>query len=401
MASIRERGSTTQVLARVEGKQTSKTFHDPRQAARFRDLIRLLGDGDDTAGWHKAIAEIKAEQENGFTLDDLAARFFEWKAGDIEPRTLKDYRRDYANWIQPFLGHRQADAIDELDVQRLVDGWTQSGRLEAKSIADRHMILGSMYRFGSAKVRRLVTHNPCEETQLPAKRRKPPKGVTLAEWQALYSAAQQVNPDAADLMQFIVRTGWRFSEATALLFRDIEEIEVEDRAIMFATMGAVFRRDGDNRSVRTDDAAKSDAGLRRIKLTPATAALVGRRQVGKGLDDYVFTNPAGNPWRQNNFLYRTWPAILKVAGLDRKPTPHWLRHSHVALLNRAGVSLVETQRRLGHESIETTFNVYGRMIDDISLDALDRLDELLDGDGTQARIVQGEVVTPELSQGGL
>lgn len=388
MASIRERGSTVAVLYRLDGKQTSQTFHDLAAAERFRDLIDLLG-------VQRAIAEIKAEQAHGFTVDQLAEAFFDWKRGDVEPRTLADYRRDYANWIQPFIGHRQAEAIDELDVQQLVDGWVRSGRLEPKSIADRHMILGGMYRYGSAKVRRLVTHNPCEETQLPVRKKKPPKGVTLSEWKALHAAAQRINPDAADLMLFIVLTGWRFSEATALLFRDVEEYDHDDRLIMFATMGAVFRRDADNRRIRAEGKAKSDAGLRRIKLTSRTAEMIRRRQVGCGPGDYVFTNAAGNPWRQNNFLYRTWPAILKASGIDRRPTPHWLRHTQVALLDRAGVSLAEMQRRIGHEDIKTTINTYGRMIDDISLDALDRLDALVD-DSPGSQVVEGQVVPREL-----
>lgn len=393
MASLRERGGTVSVVARVDGRQRSKTFTTRKAAERFAALVNLLGDGSDTTGWHKAIAEITAQDERGITVDQLAEAFFAWKAGNVEPRTLHDYRRDYANWIQPFLGHRQAEAVDELDVQNLVDHMAQ--RLEPKSVADRHMLLGSMYRFGSAKVRRLVSHNPCEETQLPKRVKKPPKGVTLAEWRALHAAALEVNPDAADLMLFIVLTGWRFSEAIALLFRDIEEWDVGGRPVLFARVGAVFRRDGGNRAVRTEDKAKSDAGLRRIKLTPMTAAMVQRRRVGKGDGDYVFTNRAGNPWRQNNFLYRTWPAILKRAQLDRRPTPHWLRHSHVALLDRADVSIAEMQRRLGHESIQTTLNTYGRMIDDIPAEALDRLDALI-SDAPAGQVVQGEVVPQAL-----
>lgn len=387
MASIRARGDSVAVLYRHNGRQTSQTFADLASAERFRTLIDLLG-------VDRAIAEVKAEQESGLTLDQLAEAFFEWKAGDVEPRTMRDYRRDYVNWIQPYLGHRQAEAIDELDVQHLVDGWGKSGRLEPKSIADRHMILGAMYRYGSAKVRRMVTHNPCEETQLPKRHPKAPKGVTLPEWRALYAAAQEVNPDAADLMLFIVSTGWRFSEATALRFREVDEATYDGRSVMFAAVSAVFRRDGDNRSVLAEG-AKSAAGVRRVKLPETTAGMVRHRQVGKGPGDFVFTNQAGNVWRQNNFLYRTWPKILDRAELERRPTPHWLRHTQVALLDRAGVSLAEMQRRIGHESIQTTINTYGRMIDDMPLDALDRLDALL-ADEPAGAVVQGEVVMGEL-----
>lgn len=391
MASIRTRGENIAVIYRdppgKNGKQTSKTFTNRKDAERFRALVELLGPT-------KASAELFAEQSHGLTLDELAERFFEWKAGDVHARTLHDYRRDYDNWIKPTLGRRQAEAIDELDVQNLVD--KMASRLEPKSVADRHMILGAIYRFGSAKSRQLVSHNPCQETQLPKRRKKPPKGVTLAEWRVLHAAALEVNPDAADLMLFIIGTGWRFSEAIALRVREVEEIERDGRIVMLAFMRAVFRRGEDNRATLAEDSAKSDAGVRVVSLPETVAAMVRRRLVGKGAGDFIFTNRAGNPWRQNNFLYRTWPAILKKAQLDRRPTPHWLRHGHVPMLNRAGVSLAEMQRRLGHEDITTTINTYGRMIDDMTPESLDRLDALL-SDAPSGQIVQGEVIVKEIT----
>lgn len=386
MASIRERGSNVAVLYRIgtgrDATQTSTTFTNRKDAERFKTLIDLLG-------VDRAIAEMQAERDVGVTLDQLAKQFLAWKERDVEARTIADYRRDYDNWISPHLGHRQAEAVDERDVQDLVDH--MATRLEPKSVADRHALLGAIYRYGSAKSRQIVTHNPCLETQLPKRVKKPPKGVTLPEWRVLYAAAQEVNADAADLMLFIFATGWRFSEATALRFRDVETVDRDGRPVTYAAMRAVFRRDGENRRVLAEDEAKSRAGLRLVSLPPTVAAMVDRRQVGKGAGDFVFTNPAGNPWRQNNFLYRTWPAILKKAALDRKPTPHWLRHGHVPLLNRAGVSLPEMQRRLGHEDIAITINTYGRMIDDMSPESLDKLDALL-ADAPASQVVTGEVV---------
>lgn len=391
MASIRERPSTTgepawAVLYRHQTKQRSMTFESEKSAVNFKKLIDVLGPD-------RALATLEAAEKNGPTVDELAETFFEWKGRDITPRTMADYRRDYANWIRPRLGHRYANSVDERDVQQLVDA--MASQLEPKSVADRHMIMHSMFKFGVAKSRRLVDHNPCLETQLPTRKKKPPKGVTLKEWQALHSAAKEVEPDAADLIMFIAATGWRWSEAAALTVGSVEEYANDadpSAERMYVSMRAVMR----NAQV-VDDAAKSGAGFRRIKL-PATAAdVVRRRMVGKGPGDLVFTNAAGRKWYQQNFLNRTWTRIVEASKLDRRPTPHMLRHTHVALLDRAGVSLPEMQRRLGHEDIQTTINVYGGMIDDISDTALAALDRMLSAAPPRTGdVVAGSVVLREL-----
>lgn len=389
MASIRERVSkqgekTWAVLYRIDGKQSSLTFTSLDKAEWFRSLADLLGPA-------RALAELQGEQADAVTLDSVAERFFEWKARDVTERTIADYRRDYTNWIQPHLGHRRISAIDERDVQNLVDHMRKT--LDPKSVADRHMVLHSIYKWASAKTRRIVDHNPCTETELPRRKRKAPKGLTVEEFQMLHSAALRTDQDAADLILFLVSTGWRWSEATALTVRGIEEW---GDGTMFVTVQRVFRRDDKSKMVAVEDAAKSSAGQRRIKVNPVCAGTIRRRIIGKGSNDLVFTNGAGRKWYQTNFLNRTWPRILAESGMERRPTPHWLRHTHVAAMNRTGeVSLPELQRRLGHESIQTTINVYGRTIDDVSDHALESFDTIMFG----PPVISGQVITGELESG--
>lgn len=395
MASIRSRttkaGDTThQVLFRNHGKQTSRAFVTIEHANRFKQLVDLLGPD-------RALSELTAEEDSGITVDQLADQFFAWKAHDVEPRTIRDYRRDYDNWIAPHLGHRRADSIDERDVQALVDHMRT--RLDPKSVADRHMILHGMFKWGAAKTRRLVEHNPCTETELPKRRRKPAKGLTPPEFQALHAGALRIEPDAADLMLFLVSMAWRFSEATALACRGIEDWGEE----MYATVQRVHRRDEHDRIVIVEDRAKSDAGLRRAKVPPTCAAMIRSRMIGLGPDDLVFTNSEGRKWYQTNFGNRTWPRILKEAGLERRPTPHWLKHTHVAGMVRTGqVSMPEIQKRAGHQDIQTTINVYGRSIDDVSAAALEAFDQIMFGPtSVQGELIAGDVVVSiEPSTGG-
>lgn len=386
MASVRERQSKTgertwAVLYRQGGKQTSKTFETPKAAEGFKVLI-------DQFGVDQALRLLSEQAETGgVTVRELAARWLEWKAGQITDRSAQDYRRDYENWIDPFFGHRLASYVTESDVQAWVDNNLRP-RLGPKSVGDKHAILYGIFKWASARTRAIVAHNPCQETQLPKKKKTPIKGLTVAEWLALREAFYRVNEDAADLALFMASTGWRIGEATALMAR-----EVEDDERMYVTISHVNRK-----GVGVVPGAKSDAGFRRIDVSADCARMLRRRLIGLGPNEFVFTNAASPTglWEPSTFRRRYWSKAVELAGLShRKPTPHWLRHTHVMLCHAAGMSLPEIQRRIGHEHISTTIDVYGRKLGEASVSVMGNLDALLTG-GDRA-IVAGEVVQGELA----
>lgn len=393
MATMREyvskAGETTwQVLYRQGKRQRSITFDNPKSAQRLVELIAVLGVDRGLA----AHAQETPSAALGPTLDEIAAQWFAWreKRGDLTARALADYRRDFDNWISPFLGHREAALITELDVQNWVDGDLPT-KLGPKSIADRHALLHGIYAWAAQRKRSLVPHNPCLETELPKRHKTPPKGLTIAEWAALKEAFYSIEgaEDAADLALFMASTGWRIGEATGLLVGSVDDTGDH----MYVSVSHV-RRKGEGIVA----GAKSEAGLRRIRMLPECAAMLRRRVVGKGPTRPVFTNshsPTGE-WEQSTFRRRWWAKAVAKAGLsERKPTPHWLRHTHVLLCHAAGMSLPEIQRRIGHEDIKTTINVYGRLIDGMSDDVADRLDLLVSG--APPAVVAGEVVAGELA----
>lgn len=374
MASIRERTSKTgqttwAVLFRHGSKQTSLTAASRDEAEKLRDVLNALG----VERGLKAYFGADDETGGGLTVSDLASRFLEWKKRDVTPRTHDDYKRGCANWIEPWFGHREADAVDEADVQGWVDHMAE--RLSPKSVADNHMLLHSMYQYGRAKTRQLVSHNPCLETELPKRTKKPPKGTTPSEWRAILRAAEERGSEAHDLILFMGSLGWRWSEAAALGVADVED----DGTHVWVDVTRVFRLVG-GRQTLVRDAAKSYAGFRRTRVTSECAAMFRRRIVGKAPSDFVFTNSRGNHWNQTTFLRSTWPTLLKAAGVGdetRKPTPHWLRHMAVANMARAGIPMHEIQRIIGHENIATTNGTYGGLVATLSPQGVASLDAIL------------------------
>ncbi len=394
MASVQPRprkdGTTGYVVLFRQGKkQRSRTFEDQPSADRFARMI-------DDFGTERALRYLddEAEAPVGLTLDQLFETWIPTKTRDVTPNILIGYRRDYENWIRPRLGHREAAHIHEGDVQAWVD-WmgvhpspTTGKPLSPKSIADRHAILHQIYDWAAKRSRNLVPHNPCKETDLPERTKSTPKGLRLPELHALLEAGERVDHDAADLISFMAGTGWRISEAIALTAGAVEAYDD-----VYVTMERVVRR-----GVGIAEGGKSHAAMRRLRVLGPAAPMLRRRLVGLGPSDLVFTFADGRPgvnrrgpWNVNSFRAIRWPRVVEAAALsDRKPTPHWLRHSHVMLCHTAGMSLAEIQRRLGHEDIQTTVNIYGRLIEDMSDEAALRLDALLTP--TLPAITAGEVV---------
>lgn len=353
--------TTFQVMFRHGGKQTSRTFVTEKRAAEFQELIRLIGVA-------KALDHLEAGSVQGLTLDQVAEQYWPWVAQrHRSERTVADYKRDYKNWITEPLGWLPAAEIDEERVQDWVDDMRP--KLSAKSVGDRHAILHGIFKWASAPTRQIVPagHNPCIGTELPKKHKKAPKGLRPAEWQALHAALTVINPDAADLAEFLLASGWRWSEATALSM-----FEVEDMGdALYVTMSQVARRQSDGSVVIVED-AKSEKGLRRIGLDTEAADLIRRRIEKAPAGGLVFTTTEGSMWNYSHFRNRFWSKAIAAANLQRTPTIHWLRHTSVGYLALSGkFSMQEIQRRIGHESIQTTFDVYGGMIQDVAPEALD------------------------------
>lgn len=395
MASIRANGTGTySVLFRQGGRQTSQTFETSQKAEDFRQLVNVLGPD-------RALKALDVRADERLTVGELAEKFLDWKRTGpkkVTDRTWKDYRRDVDNYILPWFGHRAAEVIDEADVQQWVDHMAKT--LAPKSVAARHMLLHSIYAYGCARSRHLVTHNPCLETALPDPGRKRPKGTKVPQWRAILDAAHERNTDAEDLIRYLGTVGWRFSEAIAL---PVSEVDDRRNGSLWVDMTQVFRM-VDGKQVLVPDEAKTYAGFRCVRvMSDDTAAMIRRRIVGKAPTDLVFTNSAGRHWNQQTFLRETWPGILADAGLwqgaKKSPTPHWLRHMAVAVLAAAGVSPQDIQRYLGHRELSTTMGTYGGLLGGITADQAANVDAILSGRGPAGPIVVGEVVEQTLELG--
>jgi integrase len=136
---------------------------------------------------------------------------------------------------------------------------------------------------------------------------------------------------------------------------------------------------------RVED-TKSQAGFRRVQVGAGASAMFRRRVGAARPGGLVFTNRHGRMWLPATFRASAWLPAVEVANLSRRPTPHWLRHTHVVELIDRGVPLPEISARLGHESIGVTVDVYGRLGRGVAVSVLDALD------GPSLPAVEGTVI---------
>jgi integrase len=158
-------------------------------------------------------------------------------------------------------------------------------------------------------------------------------------------------------LDFLVASGCRFSEATALTPADIDAVNHTVRIAKGwkrTPNGYELGQPKTRRSVRT------------INL-PAS--------VLDNLDfshDWLFTNSEGGPIRLYSWRTNVWvPSLTKARTknsknpdkvlLEKRPRIHDLRHTCASWLLGAGVPLITVSAHLGHEDAATTARIYAHL----------------------------------------
>ena len=199
-----------------------------------------------------------------------------------------------------------------------------------------------------------ISANPCDGNRL--RRDEPAEMVFLTheEFALLHSCVSEY---WQPLVEFLVASGARFGEATALRPGDIDLSEgtVRIQRAWRYVVGNGFQL----------GAPKTRRSIRTIDVDPS---VLGKLDLS---GEWVFTN-SGRGWRggptdpvrAQNFHTNVWvPALTKAKGkgLTKRPRPHDLRHTNASWLIQAVVPLPVIQRHLGHESIQTTVDRYGHL----------------------------------------
>lgn len=351
------------------GKRHLKTFAKKKEADAFAATASV----EVREGTHVADRETVTVEEAGKL----------WlKSGDAAglERTSMDQRRQHLDLhIKPFAGTVKLTKVTAPWVRSFQDKLRDTGR-SAAMIKRVTVSLGSI--LADAQGRGLVVRNAVHElakarsgTKSSEKRAKaklrvgvdiPTNGETR---KILEAATGRYRP----LIITMIFTGIRSSEARGLRWEDVDlkkgQLHVRQRADRYGKVGM----------------PKSEAGQRTVPLPPIVVNTLKEWKLACPASELglVFPNQAGNIEFHNNMLHRgLWETEL-AAGLsvatdkkDEEGNPilapkysgfHALRHWYASwCINRkadGGLELTPkaVQTRMGHSSIQVTFDTYGHL----------------------------------------
>src|SRR5699024_5418908 len=312
------------------------------------------------ADWfHKHIAIVSIKATEGTIADywKIAGRSFLPRLGDkpIDMITRQDVT-DFIAWYMKQPNQRSVDARAKAE---------REGRplpplkpLRAKSVKNMHTVLSATLQ--TAMDAGHISRNPAKGAPLPDDEVDEEKEIfSRDEWAAFYEAMQD---HYKPMIAFMLVTGCRIGEVTAIRARDIN--------VGSKTVAIIQAWKKGPRSRRELGTPKSKKSRRYVLVADWAIDLFRQQAAGKSRDDLLFTSPQGKPVNQSNFGRRQWPKALAAAGIDKHLTPHSLRHTYASWMLMAGVAPQTVQHILGHESLQTTSEVYSHLLMDAQQEAV-------------------------------
>ncbi|MFH8619202.1 tyrosine-type recombinase/integrase [Streptomyces sp. NPDC017979] len=403
MASIVERpkkdGTVTyQVKWRQDGGWQTENFSDDGQADQFKKLVEAHGNRW-PHGWVRGKGFVEEPSIPGdVPWVEYGTRYINRLTG-IDERTREDYLRELRIHLS-LLQHvdaagrehpatvcnvTQDDVTDWVRVEEKgepdPDGLEKWARRPAdpKSIANRHGLMFCIFQAAVEATPQLRTTNPCKRTNLPRVDDHVDEEMCFLERDEYARVAAEItDPDARDLADWLVGTGMRWGEASALKVSDLNL--TSDRPSVSVQRAWKKAKKGSLGGSFFLGPPKTKKARRIIALAPAQVEVARRHATGRSHDDYLFRTATGRHWRHSNFYHRKWQPAVRLAiekGLPKRPRLHDLRHTHVAWLIGAGIPLPAIQIRLGHESIQTTVDRYGHLVRSLDDDIITAVEAVM------------------------
>lgn len=257
------------------------------------------------------------------------------------PLTIKSYREDLES-LAAWLGERYPAAPEAGDVTTLdLRGYLAAlhERQYAKTtIARRLASMRSFFRFGQREG--WTDANPAKPLRNPRKSRSLPHFLSSDELDRLLSAPPADKPmglrDRA-ILEVLYSAGLRVSESVGLNDGDIDLAQ------------GILRVRGKGKRERL--APLGSYAATALKQWFRVRRLSSREP--SGMEAPVFVNKSGRRLTTRS-VGRLLEKHITVAGLDRRTTPHTLRHSFATHLLDRGADIRSVQELLGHKSLVTT-----------------------------------------------
>jgi integrase/recombinase XerD len=186
-----------------------------------------------------------------------------------------------------------------------------------------------------------VSADPGDRISMPKQWRRLPEALSVAEMERLLDAPPVEKAMALRdraLLEFAYATGVRVSELIGVRTRDLH-LEPGEGFV------SVFGKGAKERLVPIGQSAVRAVDRYLRETRP-------RLERGKG-EGRVFLNARGGPLTRMG-VWKILREHVATAGIEKRVTPHTLRHTFATHLLEGGADLMAVQEMLGHADISTT-----------------------------------------------
>ena len=257
---------------------------------------------------------------------------------DVSAHTVKGYREDLES-LADYLADNQGRpprpaSISPLDLRQYVSDLHLAGYARS-SISRRLASLRSFFRF--AQREGTVDSNPAKPLRNPRKQRALPHFMTSDEVERLLLApnkSEKMGARDLAILETMYSTGVRVSELVGMNVDDLDLAEGVTR-------------------IRGKGKRERFAPLGSFAIGAIQHWLESRADGELERGDPVFVNRLGTRLSTRS-VGRMLEKYIAQAGLDRRTTPHTLRHSFATHLLDRGADIRSVQELLGHRSLVTT-----------------------------------------------
>jgi integrase/recombinase XerD len=256
----------------------------------------------------------------------------------LSARTIAAYGKDVEKLVTWLLdrGVARADAVGVGELREYAYQLKDRG-LQPSSIRRNLAAIRTYFAFLLAE--ELVTADPTERVDLPRGARRLPHALTAAEVARLLDAPDPGDPlywrDKA-LLEFAYAAGVRVSELIGLKVRDVDLQE---------GLAAVFGKGAKERLVPVGRSALRALEVYLREIRP--------RLLRDGSEGTLFLSARGRPLSRMG-VWKILRRQVRRAGIEKRVSPHTLRHSFATHLLEGGADLAAVQEMLGHADIATT-----------------------------------------------
>jgi integrase len=277
--------------------------------------------------------------------------------------TVRGYAADLRQHVIPAFGAARLNRLTRAEIQLWIDS------LDGAPNTVRNRLTALQAVLAWAAPRGLIHVNPARDLRLPSGETPRERIATPDEAAALIAALPPRDQAALGLMFY---AGLRRGEALALDTDHVEPTRVHVERTWDPT-GRAFTdpKHGSKRTVPVCDELAALLADHRVLTNHAPGLL------------FASSRRPGQPIHPSP-LYRNMYAAWDDAGMERL-TPHEARHSYASLSAAAGIGIEKLSRRMGHSSIQVTWDRYGHLYRDSEDDERDLLNAYIAGRRTHGR----------------